>query len=143
MSGVAESAVIAKLKSVAGVSALVAARIFPQLAPQDTEKPYLVVMRPEGQENECLATGQLTGVSRTPIIVACVGVTYLESRSLSAPVIAALVPPSTTGSATWNGIEIGSCTLDDTFDRSTLPQLADEIGFPVEFVNLNLEHSST
>ena len=142
MSGVAEAAVIAKLKSVAGVTALVAQRVFPHIAPQETTKPYLIVMRPEGQSNDATAKG-LTGVSRTPIIVACVGATYIESRSLSQPLITALVPASATGSATWNSTEIGSCSLDETFDRSTFPMLADEIGFPVEFVTLDLEHAST
>ena len=52
MSGVAEAAVIAKLKSVAGVTALVAQRVFPHIAPQETAKPYLIVMRPEGQSND-------------------------------------------------------------------------------------------
>jgi hypothetical protein len=142
MSGIAESAVIARLKAVSGVSDLVAARVFPHIAPQATDKPYLIVMRPEGQINEGTAKG-LTGVSRTPIIVACVGESYIESRSLAAPVVAALVPASPTGSATWNGTEIGSCQLEDSFDRSTFPQLADEIGCPVEFVTFDLEHAST
>ena len=142
MSDVAESAVIARLKSVTGVTALVGQRIYPRLAEPTAEKPYLVILRPEGQENQGTYKG-LTGVSRTPIIVCCVGSTYIESRSLSQPVIEATVPASATGSATWGGTEIGSCTLDETFDRSTLPQLADEIGFPVEFVTLELEHAST
>lgn len=142
MSDVAESAVIARLKAVTGVTDLVEQRIYPRLAEQTAEKPYLVVMRPEGQENPGTYRG-LTGVSRTPIVVCCVGSTYIESRSLSQPVIEALVPASTTGSATWGGTEVGSCSLDETFDRSSLPQLADEIGFPVEFVTFELEHAST
>jgi hypothetical protein len=139
---VAEKAVISRLKAVSGVTSLVSTRIFPHIAPQDAAKPYLIVMRPSGQSNDETYSG-LTGVSRTPIVIACVGSTYIESRSLSQPVINALIPASTTGSATWGGTEIGSCHLDETFDRSSFPMLADEIGFPVEFVTFDLEHSST
>ena len=141
MSAVAESAVIAKLKTVSGVTDLVASRIFPQIAPQDMAKPYLVVMRPEGQENIQTSGGSYP-VSFTPIIIACVGATYLESRSLSQPVITALNPTSKTASETWGGIEVAACQVDDTFDRSTFPMLADEIGFPVEFVAFQLNHAS-
>lgn len=137
----AEKAVIAKLLETSGVTALVSTRVYPRICPQADPKPYLTVLRPEGQINQQHSTG-LSGVSFTPIIVACVGSTYDESRSLSGPVIAALVPSGWTGSQTWGSTEVGSCQLNDTFDQSTLPQLADEIGAPVEFVAFDLEHAS-
>lgn len=141
MSNTAEVAVIAKLLSVSGVTNLVSTRIYPRLAPQTEAKPYLIVLRPEGQQNPMTSTG-LTGVSFTPIVIACVGATYDESRSLSGPVVAALCPSSWIGSQTWGSTQVGSCQLNDTFDQSTLPQLADEIGAPVEFVAFDLEHAS-
>ena len=74
--------------------------------------------------------------------MACVGATYDESRSLSGPVVAALNPANRVGSETWGGVEVAACQLADTFDRSSFPQLADEIGAPVEFVAFDLNHSS-
>lgn len=144
MSDVAENAVIKKLLATAGITALVDTRVYPRIAPQGHDagaKPFLLVLRPEGQVNTQLASG-LHPVSFTPIIVACVGETYDESRSLSPAVVAALCPASWTGSETWGGTEVAACQLDDTFDRSSLPQLADEIGAPVEFIALNLNHAS-
>ncbi len=141
MSAVAETAVIERLKDVSGVTDLVGERIYPRIAPQGADKPYLIVMRPEGQTNQRVSGG-LLGVSFTPIVVACVGVSYIESRSLSGPVVTALDPPSQVGSMTWGTTEVAACQLDDTFDSSTMPQLADEIGFPVEFVAFNMNHAS-
>jgi len=144
MSKVAENAVIAKLLATADVIALVGRRIYPRMAPQGKDggqTPYIVVLRPEGQVNGQCSSG-LYGVSHTPIFVACVGETYDESRSLSPVVVRALSPRGWTGSQVWGGVEVASCQLDDTFDRSSFPQLADEIGAPVEFVAFDLEHST-
>jgi len=136
-----ENAVIAKLLATTAITDLVGQRIYPRIAPQKESKPYLIVLRPEGQVNTQLASG-LYPVSWTPIVVACVGNTYNESRTLSGPVTAALNPSGWTGSQTWGSTEVASCQLNDTFDQSTLPQLADEIGAPVEFVAFDLEHAS-
>ncbi len=144
MSNVAENAIIAKLLGTTGVTALVGTRIYPRIAPQGDNggaKPYLIVLRPEGQENGQMASGRY-GVAHTPIIVACVGETYDQSRTLSPAVVTALNPPGWTGSQAWGTTEVAGCQLDDTFDRSSLPQLADEIGAPVEFVAFDLEHAS-
>ena len=144
MSNVAEKSVIAKLLSESSITGLVGTRVYPRLAPQGSDggaKPYLIVLRPEGQENPTASTG-LTGVSFTPIIIACVGADYDESRTLSQPVIDVLSPSGWNGSQTWGTTQVGSCQLNDTFDRSSLPQLADEIGAPVEFIAFDLEHSS-
>lgn len=137
----AEKAVIAKLLATSAVTTLVSTRVYPRIAPQSDPKPYLIVLRPEGQVNLQTSKG-LYGVSVTPIVVCCVGSTYDESRSLSGPVVAALNPSTWTGSETWGTTEVASCQLNDTFDQSTLPQLADEIGAPVEFVAFDLEHAS-
>jgi len=144
MANTAEVAVIAKLLDTTAVTDLVHTRIHPRIAPQGADAgalPHLIVLRPEGQVNTQLSSG-LHPVSFTPIIVACVGSTYDESRSLSGPVVAALNPTGWTGSQTWGTTEVAACQLDDTFDRSGLPQLADEIGFPVEFLAFNLNHAS-
>ena len=136
-----ENAVIAKLLATTAITNLVGQRVYPRIAPQKEAKPYLIVLRPEGQINTQLASG-LYPVSWTPIVVACVGNTYNESRTLSGPVTATLNPPGWAGSQTWGSTEVASCQLNDTFDQSTLPQLADEIGAPVEFVAFDLEHAS-
>ncbi len=140
MSDVAETAVIARLRAAAGVTALVGTRIEPLHNTPSAGTPRIVVLRPEGQQNTMTSIG-LAGVSFTPIVVACIGETYAESRSLCQPVIDALeVNPS--AATQWNSTEIGSCQLDDTFDRSALPQLGDELGGPVEFAVFLLEHAS-
>jgi hypothetical protein len=141
MSGVAEAAVIAQLKNTTAVTNVVGTRIYPRIAPQDSAKPYIVVMRPPGSLYQHTQNAQIA-VARTPIFVGCVGSTYEESRSFSAAVSAALDGSGWTGSQFWNGTEIASCMQTDDYDQSTYPQLGDEIGFPCEFVTFDLEHST-
>ena len=141
MSAVAEAAIIWQLKNSSDVTSIVGQRIYPRIAPQESAKPYLIVMRPPGQETGHTNNAQIA-VARTPIVVACVGSTYEESRSCSNPVSSALDPNGWDGSKFWNGTEVASCMQGETFDHSIFPQLADEIGFPVEFVTFELEHST-
>lgn len=144
MSNVAEVAVITKLLATTAVTNIVGQRVYPWAAPQGNDggkKPYVIIMRPEGQVNTQVSTGRFP-VSFTPIIVACVGETYHQSRTLSEPVMDALNPSDWTGSQLWGETEVAACQVDDTFDRSVLSQLADEIGSPVEFHVFNLNHAS-
>lgn len=141
MSAIAEAAVVWQLKQTAEVTALVGQRIYPRLAPEDTVKPYLIVLRPPGQLTDHTSQSPI-GVARTPIVVACVGDRYETSRACSDPVSAALDPSGWTGSQVWNDTEIASCMQGETFDQSVFPQLADEIGFPTEFMTFELEHST-
>jgi hypothetical protein len=142
MSSIAEAAIIWQLKQSTPVTAIVGNRIYPRLAPQGEEKPYLIVMRPPGQQTGHTNNAQIA-VARTPIIVACVGDTYEQSRSPSDAISAALDPNDWTGSKFWNNTEVASCMQGETFDHSGMPQLADEIGFPVEFITFEIEHSTT
>jgi hypothetical protein len=141
MSAVAESAVIWKLKQSSAVTAIVGDRIYPRISAQGATKPYLIVMRPPGQQTGHTNNSQIP-VARTPLIVACVGSTYEESRACSDPVSAALDPNGWTGSQFWNSTEVASCMQGETFDHSGIPELADEIGFPIEFITFELEHST-
>jgi hypothetical protein len=141
MSSIAESAVIWQLKQSSAVTAIVGQKIYPRIAPQDIKIPYLIVLRPPGQMNDHTSQGQV-GVARTPIVVACAGSSYDESRSLGIPVHQALDGTGWTGSKIWNGTEIASCMTGEDFDQSGFPQLGDEIGFPVEFMSFELEHST-
>lgn len=142
MSSVAESAVIWQLLQSSAVTDLIGQRVYPRMAPQGATLPYLVVLRPQGQTNEHTSKSRVQ-VSRTPIVVACAGSTYDESRSLSEPVHAALDASTWTGSQIWNDTEIASCFTMEEFDQSGVPLLGDEIGFPVEFMTFELEHSVT
>ncbi len=142
MSAIAEAAVIWQLKQSTPVTELVGTRIYPRQAPQDAGKPFLIVMRPPGQLTGHTNNSQIA-VARTPLIVACVGDTYESSRSCSDSVSTALDPNGWTGSKFWDGVEVASCMQGETFDHSGMPQLADEIGFPVEFMTFELEHSTT
>ena len=141
MSATPEAAVIWKLKQTAAVTNLVGERIYPRLVPQNDKKPYLAVLRPPGQETGHTNNSQIP-VARTPLMIACVGETYEQSRSLSDPVSAALDPDGWDGSVIWNDTEIASCFQGGTYDQSTFPQVADEIGYPVEFITFELEHST-
>lgn len=142
MSAIAESAIIWQLKQATPVTDIVGNRIYPRIAPQDAIRPYLIIMRPPGQETGHTNNSQIA-VARTPIIVACVGDTYEQSRSCSDAISTALDPNDWTGSKFWNNTEVASCWQGETFDHSGMPQLSDEIGFPIEFMTFEIEHSTT
>lgn len=141
MSSAPEAAIIWKLQNTSTVTALCGDRIYPREAPQSAAKPYVIVTRPPGQRQDHTNQQQIN-VTRTPIAIACVGETYDQSRSLSEPVINALDLVGWTGSVFWNSVEIASCFQNDDFDQSLFPQLADEIGFPIELLLFDLEHAS-
>jgi len=141
VSAIAEAAIIWKLKQTSAVTALVGQRIYPRIAPENDRKPYIAVLRPPGQTVDHTNNSPIA-VARTPLMIACVGETYEQSRSLSDPIAAALDASGWTGSVFWNDTEIASCFQGGTYDQSTFPQVADEIGFPVEFITFELEHET-
>lgn len=146
MSDVAQRAVMGRLESLTEITALVGTRIYPRLAPQQGSdagaRPYLIVMHPPGVERVQTFAGP-GSVARTPIVVACVADSYQVATQCGAAVEAALCPSGWTGSAQWAGVEVGSCQMEDAFDKSALPELADEIGSPTEFVAFTLEHATS
>ena len=138
MSAVAETALIAKLKATSSVTTLVGQRVFPRIAPEGADKPYIVVQRPPGEKRK-QQTNKRSKFVQTPMSLACVGSTYESSRAVSDAVVDAVNPTSAwTGSATWGTLAVDHCSVVETYDRSGNPQLADEIGFPVEFVEVDL-----
>lgn len=129
---------VAKLKATLGVTAVTGSRIYPRLAPQSVSKPYIVVMRPSGEERRQQTTKRHNFV-KTPLTVACVADTYEASRTLALAVTNAVDPrTSVTASSTWGSVTVDHCSVVQTFDHSGNPQLADEIGAPVEFVDVDL-----
>jgi hypothetical protein len=131
VSGVAESALVWKLKS-ANTNA--GTRVYPRIAPQESNKyPYIIIDRPPGQENPQTAQGPAS-VIRTPLTVYCVGETYQQSRDLAAQIKPAINPSGFTSSVKWNNIWIDHCTVSSTYDASGSPIFGDEVGFPIEAV---------
>ena len=140
MSAIPETAVIAKLKATSAVTALVSTRIYPRIAPQDASMPYIVVTRPSGETRPQRANKPTT-FCVTPMSVFCVAETYQASRDVSTQAVLSLQPnTANTGSATWGAVAVDHCTVLGTHDGSGNPQLADEIGFPVEIVEIDLFH---
>jgi len=138
MSAVAETAMIAKLKATSAVTTLVGQRVFQRIAPEGAEKPFIVVTRPPGEKRTQL-TNKRSNFHKTPMSLACVGNTYESSRQVSDAVVAVVNPTSAwTGSATWGTLAVDHCEVIETYDRSGNPRLADEIGAPVEFIELDL-----
>lgn len=141
MSGIAEAAVVWKLKS-ANTNA--GTRAFPRIAPEGSNKtPYLIVDRPPGQQNPQISTGP-SFLKITPMTVYCVcdekSGGYIASRALGRQVEAALNPSNVTGSVQWNGTWIDHCVVTQTYEASAPPQLADEVGWPIEAIDIVLYH---
>lgn len=140
MSGVAEAAMIWKLKSVNAISALVGARIYPRISPQESGKtPYIIIDRPPGQQNPQTSQGPAQLII-TPLTIYCIGATYQESRNVGALIKPAINPNGFTGSVQWNGTWIDHCTVSQTYEASAPPAVADEVGYPIEAVDCVLFH---
>lgn len=139
MSAIPENALIWKLKSVNAISALVAARIFPRVAPEGSKTPYIVVDRPPGQENPQLLAGP-SSLLKTPMVIYCVGATYKESRDLARLIKPAINPSSVTSSVQWNGTWVDHCIVGQTYEASEPPKMGDEIGYPIEAVDVVMWH---
>lgn len=140
MSAIAENALIWKLKSVNELRQFVNGRIFPRVAPEGSNKtPYIIIDRPPGQENPQLARGP-SDLIKTPMTIYCVGKDYLESRTVGRLIKPAINPPNVTGSVQWNGTWIDHCVVTQTYEASAPPQVADEIGYPIEAIDCVLFH---
>ena len=137
----AETAVAAKLKATAAITALVSQRVYARIAPEGETKPYIVIVHPQGETRNRTANRRDI-FRKTPLTLRCVADTYLEAATVANTVIDTLDSSSTavTGSQTWGGVSVDHCAVMDNYDASDQPQLGDEIGFPVEAVELNLFH---
>lgn len=84
-----EKAIYARLAAVAGVSALVSSRIYPQLAPQDTALPYIVFRETSSQVYQS-KTPSADGLTRSELEVHCVADMPLAATTLAEEVRKAL-----------------------------------------------------
>lgn len=139
MSGIPEAAIIWKLKSVNAINSAVNGQIFPRIAPEKAPYPYIIVDRPPGQSNPQTSTGPAQLV-KTPITIYVVGQTYSQSRSIARLLPSQLNPNGFTGSVQWNGTWIDHCTVNQTYEASGPPQVADEIGYPIEAIDITVFH---
>ena len=143
VSGIPEAAIVWKLKSVNAITALVGTRIYPRIAPEGSLYPFIVVDRPPGQSNPQTASGPASLII-TPMTIYCVANEkaggYEKSRAVGRLIKPALNPTGVTGSVIWNGTIIDHCTVSQTYEASAPPQLADEVGWPSEAVDIELFH---
>lgn len=141
MSGIPEAAVAWKLKS-ANTNA--GTRVYPRMAPEVGNKtPYIIIDRPPGQQIQQTLSGPAQLIV-TPLTIMCVcdeaGGGYIASRALGRQVQAALNSSGATGSVQWNGTWIDHCIVTQTYEASAPPQLGDEVGWPIEAVDIVLYH---
>lgn len=145
------SAVIAKLLATAAVTDLVGQRVYPRIAPptalerddgETTFNPYIVVRRPAGN-NITHRLARRDSFRKTPLTVYCMACDHLTACRVADVVMDALDPTASdqTGSQTWGAYSVDHCEVMDHYDASTDPQLADEIGFPIEAIDINLFHT--
>ena len=140
MSAIAENALIWKLKSVNAINTAVGGRIYPRIAPEGSSKtPYIIIDRPPGQVISQLSNGPASLI-KTPMTILCIGATYLESRTIGRLIPAAINPTGVTGSVQWNSTWVDHCTCSQTYEADAPPQMADEIGWPIEAIDVMLFH---
>lgn len=143
MSGIPEAAVIWKLKSVNAINSLVNGNIFPRIAKQGTKPPYIIIDRPPGQMNAQMANGP-SQLVKTPLTIFCVGLAesggYTQSRAIARLIPPQLNPNGVTGSVQWNGTWIDHCTVSQTYEASQPPNVGDELGYPIEAIDIVLFH---
>lgn len=140
MSAIAENALIWKLKSVNTITAITSTRIYPRMAPESSTKtPYIVIDRPPGQEITQTISGPST-LTKTPMVIYCIGVSYKESRDLARVVQTAISATGVTGSVQWNSTWVDHLIVSQTYEASEPPKLADEIGYPIEAIDVMMWH---
>lgn len=142
MSGIPEAALCWKLKSVNAINNAATGGIYPRIAPEKKAPPYIIVDRPPGQERPQLASGPAQLI-KTPMTIYCVGSQlggYLESRAIARLIPPQINPSGVTGSVQWNGTWIDHCTCSQTYEASAPPNVADEIGYPIEAIDIVLFH---
>ena len=144
-------AVISILQATASVTELVGKRIYPRLAPQSALtrsdggslfESYIVVRRPAGEERTRKLSSRDT-FRKTPMTVYCMADEHLKACRVADVVMQTLDSTSTsqTGSQSWGSYLIDHCEVIDCYDASMDPSLADEIGFPIEAIEINLYYN--
>lgn len=124
--GVIEDGIAEKLKATAGVSALVAARVYVTRAPEDTTFPFIVVSKQPGEMHNALTSGGRTTIETASVTVNCWGSTYESARN-----VASQVGHAIDGQAgTWGTEEVMYCGCESHQDISQQPTQDDEIGYP-------------
>lgn len=145
------SAVIAKLLATSAVTTLVGQRVYPRRAPQSvlerhagqtTFDSYIVVRRPSGNASDH-RIARRDSFRKTSMTVYCMADDHIKACRVADAVMNALDPATTdqTGSQTWGTYSVDHCRVTDSYDASTDPNMADEIGVPIEAIDLELFHS--
>lgn len=111
-----EKAIYAKLSGDAAVSALVAARVYPNLAPQDTTLPYIVFKEVTSQVYQSKTPGN-DGLSRSDVEVHCVAEEQLDANTLAEEVREALHGFS----GTVGGVAVTSIISQPRINAAELP----------------------
>jgi hypothetical protein len=108
----------------AGVSALLAQRVYPLIAPETAAKPFVVYTMLNKDPLTALSGALVT--TQATVEVDCVATTYLGSKALADAVRSAL--------AAWTGgtsPSVTSCTIDKDMDALEFPVSGDGITYHV------------
>jgi hypothetical protein len=110
-----DRAIIELLQADDDVAALVAARVYADLAPSDSPLPLLEVSVAAEDPGSDLAGNDDTAVAQ--VAVDCIAADVAEARTLFAAVKAALVNQS----GDWSGLTVQHCVRTGRLDNAPLP----------------------
>lgn len=142
-------AVITRLKGETAVSSLVGERVYPRMAPESVRpgheetkySSYVVVTRPNGIALNA-SLGRVSGTKQIPLKLYCCAKTHQLACQIADAVIAVLAPFDSdywNESQTWGEVTVSHCSLIDSYDGSTDPQFGDEVGIPIEVLEMTID----
>lgn len=109
-----EKAINARLLAFAGVTALVVARVYPELAPQNAVLPYVVYTRVDTEH--LMTKDNAAGLASARIQINSVAATYLKAKQLAEQVRLALQGWAGTG----NGVTVNVILPQNEFDSPVM-----------------------
>jgi hypothetical protein len=132
MSGIIEDGVTTKLLATTAVTAITSTRIYTSMAPQNAAKPYICVRRDSSEPaNHSTAA---SGKAMARLTAICAANTYKASLELALLVEKTLNAQK----GTWGSETVRHCFSRGVNDDRVFPQVADELGYPVATVSLDL-----
>lgn len=121
-----EDALVAKLKSLGAISALVGTKIFPDTAPQGTATPYLVYEQTSRSDKACLS-GERSGIVMDDFQFFAEGLERSDCAAIRDAVTAAV--DGTLARGTWGGvggIAVRGCTIGTASSSNENPPEASQ-----------------
>jgi len=121
-----EDALFAKLSSVAGITALVSTRIYPDTAPQGAAQPFLIY-RQSGRSDRACLSGERSGIVTDEFDLMAEGLDRAALSAIRDAVQAAL--DGTTARGLWggvSGVNVRGCLVDTAIANKETPPESSE-----------------